>query len=330
MFGEDAVKTISVIVTLAAAVGLCASADAQMVLDLTHPIPTFKPTADEPMQPDLSQPWGEDIGLFPTFGQQAVMAISEFSVGDGHFDTGVLVLAEHHGTHLDSPSHFVNSDESMEAGGTPNAERKHTHQLDAAELTGRVVLVDISGRVQSELDKNGGKPSPDIAVTDFSNSSAAVVSADDISAIADQLADGVWLVLNLGWSQFYFSGPDFAGPYVNNFNHPGLSKAAVDKLIEIMDEKSILIGGIVADNIGIDSGESGIGEQGKWINSWHAHVRLLQRGVKFVENAANLDQLSQVSDPSKCLLSVGAPKHVHGSGGPARVIAICNQLPTGR
>ena len=80
----------------------------------------------------------------------------------------------------------------------------------------------------------------------------------------------------------------------------------------------------VADNIGIDSGESAFGEEGKWINSWHAHVRLLQRGVSFVENAANLDQLAQIDNPNNCLLSVGAPKHVHGTGGPSRVIAICN------
>ena len=46
------------------------------------------------------------------------------------------------------------------------------------------MLIDISGRAQAELDKNGGKPSPDRSVTDFSNSSPNVVRADDTAAVA--------------------------------------------------------------------------------------------------------------------------------------------------
>ena len=91
-----------------------------------------------------------------------------------------------------------------------------------------------------------------------------------------------------------------------------------------MDERGILINGVVADNIGIDSGESAVGDDDKWTNSWHAHVRLLQRGVKFVENAANLGQLS-LAKPDSCTLIVGAPKHVRGTGGPSRVLAMCEQ-----
>ena len=47
------------------------------------------------------------------------------------------------------------------------------------------------------------------------------------------------------------------------------------------------------------------------------NVRLLQRGVKFVENAANLGQLA-MANPDGCTLVVGAPKHVRGTGGPSR------------
>ena len=128
----------------------------------------------------------------------------------------------------------------MEAGGIAPGKRKLAHQLTAEDLIGRVVLIDISGRVQAELDKNGGKPSPDKSVTDFSNSSANVVGADDIAAVAGKLRDGDWLVLNLGWSRFYFQGADFMkDPYINGFNHPGLSKAGVDKLIEVMDARKV-------------------------------------------------------------------------------------------
>jgi kynurenine formamidase len=80
----------------------------------------------------------------------------------------------------------------------------------------------------------------------------------------------------------------------------------------------------VADNIGIDSGESAKGEDDKWTNSFYAHVRGLQRGWKFVENATNLGQLS-LAKPDSCTLIVGAPKHIRGTGGPSRVLAMCEK-----
>ncbi len=213
----------------------------------------------------------------------------------------------------------------MEKGGIPPNKRMKAHQLGAEDLVGRIVLIDISGRVNTELGKNGGKPHPDPKVTNFGDNSANVVTADDIAAVADRLDDGVWLVLHLAWSNFYFQGTDFAkDPYINSWNHPGLSHAAVDKLIEIENQKGIRIQGIVADNIGIESGESSKGVDDKWTNSWYAHVRGLQRGWKFVENAANLGLLA-MAKPNTCTLIVGAPKHVRGTGGPSRVIALCEK-----
>ncbi len=293
-------------------------------VDLTHPIPTFQPMAGDPTKPDLTQPW-LDSKPIPSFGQQTVFAISQFPTNQGHFDLGQLILSEHHGTHLDSPGHYVNNEGSQEAAGIPIEQRKLAHTLSSDDLIGKIVVIDIASRVEAELGKNGGKPSPDKSVTDFSNASNNVVTADDIAAIADQLENGTWLALHLGWSKFFFQGPDFAkDPYINGWNHPGMNKEAVDKLIEIMDEKQILIGGIIADNIGIESGESAIGEDDKWTNSWHAHVRLLQRGVKFIENATGLDQLAAAS-PGSCTVVVGAPKHVRGTGGSSRVLALCER-----
>lgn len=294
------------------------------LVDLTHPIPTFKPMPGDPMKPDLAQPWLGSKPI-PTFGQQTVLNIAQFPTNQGHFDLGTLVLSEHHGTHMDTSAHYVNKPETMEKGGIPPDRRKQAHQLGAGDLIGRVVLVDISGRVKAELDKNGGRPSPDPKVTNFGERSPNVVTADDIAAVDKQLRSGVWLVLNTGWSRFYFDGPDFAkDPYINGWNHPGLSRGAVDKLIEIESRKKIRIRGIVADNIGIESGESAKGEDDKWTNSWYAHVRGLQRGWLFVENAANLGQLA-LARPGSCTLIVGAPKHTRGTGGPSRVLAMCRK-----
>ncbi len=308
--------------TLALAAGPAAAES--FTIDLTHPIPTFKPMEGDPMKPDPNQPWLNSVA-HPSFGQQAVLSISQFPTSDGHFDLGQIILSEHHGTHLDTSGHYVNNPESMEAGGMAPGKRKLAHQLGAGDLIGTAVVIDISGRVQSELDKNGGKPSPDKSVTDFSNSSANVVTADDIAAVADRLSNDTWLVLNLGWSDYFFQGTDFAkDPYINGWNHPGMNKAAVDKLISVMDAKDIRIKGIIADNIGIDSGASAIGDDDKWTNSWDAHVRLLQRGLLFVENATNLGQVAMAKAGS-CTVVVGAPKHVRGTGGPSRILAICEK-----
>jgi kynurenine formamidase len=308
----------SALVALAAS---AARADT-FTIDLTHPIPTFQPMEGDATAPDMSKPW-KDSKAIPSFGQQTVLTISEFPTNQGHFDLGRIILSEHHGTHIDSPGHYLNNEATLESGFSND--RKLVADLGAEDLIGRVVLIDISGRVKGELDKNGGRPNPDKGVTDFSNGSANVVGPDDIAAVADKLDNGIWLVLSLGWSDFYFQGADFAkDPYINGWNHPGMNKAAVDKLIEVMDQKGILINGIVADNIGIESGESAIGEDDKWTNSWYAHVRLLQRGLKFVENAANLGQLAMAKADS-CTLVVGAPKHIRGTGGHSRLIAICEK-----
>lgn len=308
------------IATLLAGSALLAAVPAQAdtyLVDLTHPIPTFAAMADDPTAPDLANPWLESKAI-PTFGQQTVLSIGEFPVGDGHFDIGRLVLSEHHGTHLDMPGHFIHNGSKQIEGATART----VEQSTADDLYGPMVLIDISGRVAAELAKNGGMPSPDTGVTDFSNASMNVVGAADIDAVADQLQDGSWIVIATGWDQFLYD-PDFAtSPYINGWNHPGINKEGVDRLIAVMAEKGIKINGLIADNIGIDTGESALGENGDWSNSWHAHVQLLQRDLKFVENAANLVQLSQAGS---CDIFVGAIKHTRGTGGAARVIALCEE-----
>ncbi len=293
-------------------------------IDLTHPIPTFKPMEGDAMKPDLSQPW-LDSKPIPSFGQQTVLSYARFPTNQGYFDLGLLVLSEHHGTHMDSSAHYVNNAETQDPANPTADKRKMLHMLGGDDLTGRAVVIDISGRVQAELDKNGGKPSPDTGVTNFSNNSGNVVTADDVAGVADRLDNGVWLVLNQGWSRFYFQGADFAkDPYINDWNFPGMTPAAIDKLIEIENAKGIRINGIISDVIGVETGENDIGEDRQWKNSWYGHVVGLQRGWKFVENATNQGQLSLAKQGS-CTIVVGAPKHVRGAGGPSRVIAICEK-----
>ena len=150
--------------------------------------------------------------------------------------------------------------------------------------------------------------------------------AADIDAVADQIKDGVWIVARLGWSQFYFKGGQDWNKslYVNALNHPGFTAEAIDNLIQIMDRKGVRIAGIAADSLSTDSGQGAKGKDEKWSQAWPAHVRLYQRGILIVENLANLRALADAIGKSRqCSLVVGAIKHVGGTGGPARVVAVC-------
>ncbi len=289
------------------------------IIDLTHPIPTFQ--QGDVGQADLSRPIGKSRPIASFSSQAVLVGLPNFPTGDGHFLMNRIILGEHHGTHLDAPTHFMNKPESLE---TTAPDRRTTDQLSEKDLTGRVVLIDVSRRVQAELAKNGGKPDPDPKKTDFSDASGNVVTAADINAVANQLDNGVWVMIHTGWAQFFWqSGPGLEGPYINGFNFPGLSKAAVDRLIEIENQKKIRINGLGADQIQVDTGaNAGAPQFGK--GAFYAHVRGLQRGWKMLENLANTDLLAQAR-PGSCALFVGALKHIGGSGGAARVFAQCEK-----
>ena len=317
-------------VVFAAVVGVFAWTSAAhsqgVVIDLTHPIPTFQPMEGDPIKADLARPWLNSTP-HPTFDQQAILTITVWPTNTGYFDSGKLIVDEHHGTHIDALAHFLNNGGTMEPGGILPADRPTMESIPVGSLIGPVVLIDISGRVQAELDKNGGQPSQDLGVTDFSEASANVVTPDDIDAVADQLTDGAWLVLNLGWSRFYFDGgADWdKSVYLNGFNHPGLNRAAVDRLVEVMASKGIVLAGVAADNLAIDTGEGNVGE-GPDMNTdvWYSHTRLFQKGVLLLENVANIGELAAaIQGGASCTLIVGAPKHTRGSGGPSRVMALC-------
>lgn len=289
-----------------------------LMIDLTHPLGTFNPTDGDLTTPDLASPHGDSVAI-PTFGNQAVYEIlPNFPTNQGHFVLGRMLVYEHHGTHMDSPGHYINNEASSE----PDPQRKLMHEITADDLIGPAVVIDIGSRVQSELDKNGGTPSPDTKVTDFSDASPNVIMPEDVDAVADQINDGVWIVANVGWSRFFRDADWATTPYFNGWNFPGFNNAAIDRLIEIENKKGVRINGVVIDNIGVDSGQSSKGTDDKWSNSFHSHVRGLQRGWKFVENATNLDQVAMAKD---CTIVVGAPKHVGGGGGPSRVLAICSK-----
>lgn len=294
-------------------------------LDLTQIIPTFEPSAADPTKPDLSKPIGDSTPISGFYHQAVLYPADIWPTNEGYFASAAVLVQEHNGTSFNSPNHYINNDRSLEVDAIPDSRRKASEALTISQLTGKIALVDVSDRVRDELAKNGGMPSPDTSITDFSDSSRATVRAEDIEAIADQIEDGVWVVANLGWSHLYgVGGEDWDAPgYVNGLNHPGFTKEAIAKLIEIMDAKGVKISGIAADSLSTDSGEGVQGTDDKWSDSWPAHVRLYQRDILIVENLNNLGELAVAHNNGDCSLIVGALKHVGGTGGPARVVAVC-------
>lgn len=321
-----AIAAASIMAITALATGMAtgpAGAQQPQFFDLSHTIPLFGPKDGDHTKADLSKPVK---GSVPTasFGFQAVRIVKpNFPTKIGHFQWAWFYFDEHYGTHVDSTDHYVNAPGTLDVA---KADGRSVEQYGIADIIGPIVYIDVADRVAVELAKNKGKPSPDAKVTNFGNGTQATVTPADIDAVAGQLANGSWLVIHTGWDKFYVGTPPenpFMHPYINGLNYPGLHKAAVERLIAIEKRKGIKINGIVLDNLSIDSGASGLGPtfdpNGE---GWFAHAKGLQRGWKFIENAAGLGQLAGKA-PGACTLIVGAIKLTGASGAPSRVLAMC-------
>jgi kynurenine formamidase len=297
--------------------------------DLSHEVPTFAPFQGALDRADLNRPFGNSRPAATSGGFQAVRrAKPDFPGRLGYFQWGIFVLDEHYSTHIDSQHHFVTTAPELQID---DPDRRTVAAFALDDLIGPIVYIDVSDRVQLELDKNGGQPSPDPEVTDFGESSMATVRVADLAAVEEFLVDGAFLVLNLGWAQFFWGASpanSWLHPYNNAMNHPGLTKAAVDWLLALEKRKGFHIKGFVADNIAVESGATILGPDGTvlaerpQLNGLYLHAVGLQRGWKIIENATNLEVLASHPQGS-CTLIVGAPKIAGASGTPARLIAAC-------
>lgn len=317
-------KTALLGAALAAFTALPAAAqtaiDGVRYYDFTHKIPTFAALGGDTSKPDLSKGF-KDSEPVASFGFQSVRTVKDpFPTEGGFFQWGLFTFDEHYTTHLDSTDHYLNADGKM------NADKRSVEQYALRDIIGPIVYLDISARVTKELAKNGGKPSPDPNVTNFSDASGNTVTPVDLDKIADRIVDRAWIVVHSGWDRhFVGKAPEniFLHPYINGLNYPGFGKAAVEKLIAIEEAKGVRINGIVMDNLSIDSGESGRGTTGQNPNGdgWFTHRLGLSRGWKLLENASGLGQMA--NEQGSCTLIAGVIRLTAATGAPARVIAAC-------
>lgn len=312
--------------------------DDLVLYDLSHTVPLFAPLNGDSTTSDINAPIK---GSEPVAGSGTKMGVRDkkpdIPMENGVIGWGYVHLDEHYSTHIDSTDHHRTTNKALVTVEHPD--ERSVDEFSVKELVGPIVYIDISERVNAELAKNGGTPSPDVRVTNFDDDSGNNVSAQDIDRVKDQITDGAFIVINVAWDRFYTwpsrSSNNWEHPYSNSLNYPGLTPDAVDRLLEIEKEKGIHIGGFVANNIGVESGQSLRGDKVDRANirtegfGMYLHAVGLPRGWKIVENAANLDPLGR-HGAGECLLVIGALKLVGASGSPARLIAMCSKSAVAR
>lgn len=171
---------------------------ADHVLDLTHTLsPTF------PIWPGNNPIKLTNQGTFAKDGYYA-----------NRWDIG-----EHHGTHLDSPSHFS-------AGVT-------AEKIDPASFVAPAAVIDIRDRVKKDAD--------------------AAVTIDDLKSwekAHGRLPKGCAVCLNSGWDAKAGDAKAFLGTDAANALHfPGFSKPAAEFLLAERD-----VVGLLVDTLSIDTG----------------------------------------------------------------------------
>lgn len=207
---------------------------------------------------------GSIIDLTHTFSKESVYWVTakEFkldTVAFGETEKGYFYsannfeTAEHGGTHIDAPIHFVANAESVD-------------EIPLTQLIGKGIKIDISEKASKNRDYQ-------ISIEDFT----------DWEAENGSIPDKAIVLLETGFSKFYpdkkqYLGTDGRGEAaVKELHFPGLSPEAATWLVENRNISSIGL-----DTASIDFGQS---------THFQSHVILLSENIPAFENVANLDKL---------------------------------------
>ena len=229
---------------------------------------------------DLSHAYDAETIYWPT--EEGFMLEEGFAgVTDKgyYYAANAFRSAEHGGTHLDAPIHFAEDRQTVDA-------------IPLERLVGSAVVVDVSERALADADYQ-------VRVADF----------EAWEAEHGQLPDGVIVLLNTGYAQFWpdrvrYMGTDERGSEAVALLHfPGLHPDAARWLVEERD-----IHAIGLDTPSIDYGQSTLFE---------SHRVLFEANIPAFENVANMEGL-----PAHGFVVAALPMKIRGgSGGPLRIIA---------
>jgi kynurenine formamidase len=211
---------------------------------------------------------------FPVYTGDAPARETLVTIPANGFYAQKWTFGEHSGTHMDAPGHFV-------LGG------RFTPDIDPRELMVPIVVIDISGRAETE---------PDAAVT-----------VDDLVHFErryGRIPRGALVCEYSGWESRVGDPEAFKNADANGTYHfPGFGIDAVEWLLA---NRSIT--GIGVDTLSLDVGAS---------TTFDVHVTLLNADKYGLENLANLSRIP----PRGAEVFVGVIPWEEGSGGPCRVVA---------
>jgi kynurenine formamidase len=159
----------------------------------------------------------------PVFPGNPQLLIEPFRTFEEHgYYANKLTFAEHIGTHMDAPAHFVEG-------------ALYSNELPAEQLLTQLAVVDIR-------DRAGGDPD-------------AQLTPDDILAWEDEhgpLPAGAMVAMNSGWDARFGDPASFINQDENGVMHfPGFHPEATSLLVEERD-----ITGIGVDTLSLDFGAS--------------------------------------------------------------------------
>lgn len=203
---------------------------------------------------DLTHQLGERTLFWP--GQPpfnfTILHRSFSPVWNTWLENNYLAFAEHGGTHIDSPSHFIQN-------------RWRTHEIPASRLVGPGVIVDVKEKVKDNADY--------------------AVTVDDLrewEARFGRIPDGAVVIMNAGWSR-YFPNPKLvfntATPEDDKtFHFPGFHEDTARWLAE---ERSVVA-------VGTDAPTPDVAAN---VPAFPVHKILLAKDIVLLEFVANVDNL---------------------------------------
>tara|TARA_Y100000385_G_scaffold247848_1_gene268188 strand:+ start:244 stop:1080 length:837 start_codon:yes stop_codon:yes gene_type:complete len=195
-----------------------------------------------------------------------------------YYSANNFSTAEHGGTHIDAPIHFVENGLSVD-------------EIPLEKLIGKAIKIDVSSQVFNDSDY--------------------LISIEDLKAWETKqktrIPDGSIVLLQTGFSKYYpnkvkYLGTDERGERaVQKLHFPGLSGEAAQWLVENRTIKAIGI-----DTPSIDYGQS---------EYFKSHVILLSQNIPAFENLTNLNQLPNtgfeiIALPMKIQGGSGAPLRI--------------------
>ena len=225
---------------------------------------------------DLTYAYSEETIFWPTADGFRLDEVAYGETELGYFYSAYNIsMAEHGGTHLDSPIHFSRGGMSSE-------------QIPLDRLIAPAVVVDVSARA-----------TPDYLID--------VADLEEWERAHGRIPDGAILLLRTGWGERWpdrlgYLGTERTGPEaVAELHFPGIH---ADAARWITDQRNIAAVGI--DTPSIDYGQS---------SRFEAHVIIYGANIPGFENVANLDRVPEegafvVALPMKIAGGSGGPLRI--------------------